>query len=267
MIEASVWNSNGIPFSRVAYTTHEFAPHFHDHFVIMKVRSGINLGRNGRKSYAVDDSKLLVLEPGSLHTGSSWAGRRLVYEAMYPDTYNLRAIADRFHLPIKGELAFEGCVLEHPDLVQAFVVLFQSVSKDSDSLDTDSRLCEFVMHLLTKAVHKTIDHSVKDPESIRKAIAYIISHFAEHEISLDHISQAAGVTPHYLIRRFKSSTGQTPFEFLRNYRVERSKEYMRRDVSLTEIAYSTGFFDQSHFIRNFRAVTGWSPGLYRKALH
>lgn len=266
MIEASVWNSNGIPFSRVAYTTHEFAPHFHDHFVIMKVRSGINLGRNGRKSYAVDDSKLLLLEPGSLHTGSSWAGRRLVYEAMYPGTINLGKLADRFQVPIKGELSFEGCVFEHPDLVDAFVMLFHAVSNDGDALDTDARWCEFVRILLTKAVHKTLDHSIKDPEPIRKAIAYIISNFADHEVSLDQLSRAAGVTPHYLIRRFKAATGQTPFEFLRNFRVERSKEYMRRDLSLTEIAYITGFFDQSHFIRNFRAVTGWSPGLYRRAI-
>jgi len=265
-VEASVWNFRGIPFSRVAYTTHEFAPHFHDHFVLMNVRSGINLGRNSRTPYAVDRSAMLVLEPGSIHTGSSWSGRRLVYEAIYPDSDTLRTVADQFQLSMKGDLAFAKCVLDCPEVVQAFVALFHAVSNDSDTLETDTRLCEFVHLLLAKSVRKPSESAVKNPEAIRKAIAYIVNHFEESSISLDQISHAAGVSPHYLVRRFKRVTGQTPFDFLRNYRVERSKELMRSKLSLTEVAYSTGFFDQSHFIRNFRAVTGWSPGLYRKAL-
>jgi AraC-like DNA-binding protein len=41
---------------------------------------------------------------------------------------------------------------------------------------------------------------------------------------------------------------------------------MRSPRTLTDIAFSAGFADQSHMTREFRRLTGLSPGAYRRAI-
>ncbi len=79
------------------------------------------------------------------------------------------------------------------------------------------------------------------------------------------ISQSAGISCRQLERIFKKYVGITPVEFLRLKRVEMARKLLKKihPLSCTEIAYETGFYDQSHFIRNFRAVTGVTPTAYQ----
>ncbi len=266
-VKASVGNISGIPFSRVEYSNHEFEPHFHHHWVIMNVRSGINLGQKDRSAYAIDKSSMLILQPGTVHTGSSWEGKKLVYDAIYPDCHALNSIAAKFHIQLNGGFKFSAHLFTNPELILSFNELFRCITGVNDALENDSMLCGFFSALAREAGGPPLKPPGKKESAVVSRVARFISeHYANNDISLSQISEAAQVSPYYLIRLFKRSCGQTPFEFLRNYRVERSKELMRSDDSLTEIALATGFYDQSHFIRSFRAVTGWSPGLYRKAI-
>jgi len=55
------------------------------------------------------------------------------------------------------------------------------------------------------------------------------------------------------------------------WRLHRTKQKMYNSImknrmryTKTVIAQDTGFYDQSHFIRTFRAATGLTPAVYRK---
>lgn len=97
-----------------------------------------------------------------------------------------------------------------------------------------------------------------------RALSHIRDHLGEH-ISLDEVAQLVHLSPSYFSRLFKSETGQTFSGYLQAVRIERAKSFLKREkCSLTEIAEQVGFFDQSHFIKAFKQVTGVTPGLYRK---
>jgi YesN/AraC family two-component response regulator len=56
-------------------------------------------------------------------------------------------------------------------------------------------------------------------------------------------------------------------DYIRKHRIEKAKELMANSqYSLTEIAYLTGFSDQSHFTRIFKKHTGKNPSSYRKTI-
>lgn len=84
--------------------------------------------------------------------------------------------------------------------------------------------------------------------------------------SLQELSDLAGMHPVSLSRAFHREFGCTISNYLRRLRMERATQLLARgEMSLAEIARELGFSDQAHFSRTFKAVTGFPPGLSRRA--
>jgi AraC-like DNA-binding protein len=85
-------------------------------------------------------------------------------------------------------------------------------------------------------------------------------------LSLKEISGSLNVHPSYLSREFSKYFDNLTFgDYIRKLRIEKSMELLADPKhSLAEIAYLTGFSDQSHFARIFKKQTGQSPLSYRK---
>jgi AraC family transcriptional regulator len=76
---------------------------------------------------------------------------------------------------------------------------------------------------------------------------------------------AAGVHPTYLTRQFKAHFGESIGQCVRRLRLDfASRELSRTHLSLSEIALSAGFADQSHFSHVFRRERSMSPGEFRR---
>ncbi|QIP16515.1 helix-turn-helix transcriptional regulator [Spirosoma aureum] len=77
---------------------------------------------------------------------------------------------------------------------------------------------------------------------------------------IQSIASRYALSPRYLQTLFLRYTGVTPKVYHKLNRFQRSlKLVTRHEVSLTSIAYECGYFDQSHFIREFRSFTGLTP--------
>lgn len=88
-------------------------------------------------------------------------------------------------------------------------------------------------------------------------------------LSLKEISKNLEVHPSYLSREFSKYFEDLSFgEYIRKLRIEKATQLMHSPkYALTEIAYLTGFSDQSHFARIFKKYTGKSPSAYRKSIN
>ncbi len=87
-------------------------------------------------------------------------------------------------------------------------------------------------------------------------------------LSLKEVSGSLNVHPSYLSREFSKYFDNLSFgDYIRKLRIEKAIELLKDPRhSLAEIAYLTGFSDQSHFARIFKKQTGQSPLSYRKNL-
>ncbi len=85
-------------------------------------------------------------------------------------------------------------------------------------------------------------------------------------LSLKEVSQSLNVHPTYLSREFSKYFDDLSFgDYIRKLRIEKAIQLLDDpDHTLAEIAYLTGFSDQSHFNRIFKKYTGKSPSEYRK---
>lgn len=85
-------------------------------------------------------------------------------------------------------------------------------------------------------------------------------------LSLTELAESLDVNPTYVSRTFGRYFDDLSFgAYIRKLRIEKALHLLDNTTySLTEIAYLTGFSDQSHFTRIFKKQTGQNPSEYRK---
>lgn len=84
------------------------------------------------------------------------------------------------------------------------------------------------------------------------------------KLTLADLARAVGLSVPTFCRRFRASTGQSPYQYVLQAKIDRAKALLRGDVTLTELALSLGFYDQSQFTNTFRKITGLCPSEYRR---
>ena len=85
---------------------------------------------------------------------------------------------------------------------------------------------------------------------------------SEMPLTTSGLSKTMAVTTKTLERKFSSLLGMSPKQFMKLVRYQKNLENLGtlKHLSLSELAYQTGYFDQSHFIKDFKAFTGYTPG-------
>jgi AraC-like DNA-binding protein len=85
------------------------------------------------------------------------------------------------------------------------------------------------------------------------------------EVKINAIATKHGITSRYLNKIIYRHTGLTPISFNKIRRFQFSlKLIAKNDQPLTAIAYDCGYFDQAHFIKDFKSFTGLTPSAYLK---
>ncbi len=101
------------------------------------------------------------------------------------------------------------------------------------------------------------------PRWLQRALELVHARSAE-PLGLAALAQSAGVHPVYFVRAFRAHVGATPGAYLRRLRVDRAAaKLIASEESIAGIALDTGFSDQSHLTRVFRAALGITPAQYR----
>jgi hypothetical protein len=126
-----------------------------------------------------------------------------------------------------------------------------------------------VEQLLLEVYHKYLkqSHSKKAPDWTKELKEMIQDQLDTNmAMSLHQVSEQLEINPAYLSREFSKYFENLSFgEYIRKMRIEKAIHLMDTTVcSLTEIAYLTGFSDQSHFTRIFKKQTGQIPSVYKK---
>lgn len=126
-----------------------------------------------------------------------------------------------------------------------------------------------VERLLLEVYHKYLKkvHSKKAPEWTKELKEMIQDQIDTNmTLSLQQVSNELEINPAYLSREFSKYFENLSFgEYIRKLRIEKARHLIdTTNYSLTEIAYLTGFSDQSHFTRIFKKQTGQLPTIYRK---
>ncbi len=106
----------------------------------------------------------------------------------------------------------------------------------------------------------------RDIERLKNVFSFLQQKYHE-KLTLSSIANVACMSPSYLCKFFKRVTGSTLTDYVFRLRIDRAKELLLKgELSITEIAYETGFASHSYFDRIFKRLTNLSPYEYKYKL-
>lgn len=242
---------NGVRIAHLAGTIpeHEVAEHSHDdaHFVLA-TRGRYLTSAHGEAS----EGPVLVFNPPDVVHRDRFAGDGGWFMALSFPATAWRGLASR---PATDAVRLSGS-----GAIGAALALTRAVTaRDPCPLSLESLSLELAGEAETRRVD-----GVRRPAWLDRAEEIIADRRAD-ALDVADIAQAAEVHPVYLARAFRRWMGCSPGDRLRQRRLERAADLIARGRhDLAEVALLSGFCDQSHLSRAFRAGWGVTPGEYRR---
>lgn len=126
-----------------------------------------------------------------------------------------------------------------------------------------------VSELITRLLrHQTRDfilsHSHSDPEhnGINSVVAHLQKNLKE-AINIDSLSKISCMSRTKFFSEFKRIIGCTPQDFLFQLRLKKAADLLKKNKSVTQACFATGYLDTSHFSRSFKKFFGMNPTQYK----
>ncbi|MFD2573425.1 AraC family transcriptional regulator [Spirosoma soli] len=102
----------------------------------------------------------------------------------------------------------------------------------------------------------------ENQQRLERVFSFILDQY-HSPISLEDVANVANLTPGAFCRFFRQHTRKTFSTLLNEVRIEHACRYLREsNETISQIAFSCGYTNLSNFNRQFKEITGMSPGLY-----
>ncbi|RKE94788.1 helix-turn-helix domain-containing protein [Ichthyenterobacterium magnum] len=183
-------------------------------------------------------------------------------------------IKNHFYIENTGETGMFGIKFQPAALTKLFSI---NMALHTDKVTTlDSYLFSILKDVITNATSETpfeekvnaieiwfnnfVTTHTQKPHIIDKAIEIIMS--SNGATTIKDITRNLTIGERTLERYFKTYVGLSPKFFCRIIRFSHIFKIVSDSKNWTDVTYQTGYYDQSHFIKNFKEFTGEDPSKY-----
>jgi AraC-like DNA-binding protein len=215
----------------------------------------------GGSAWTSTPGQVVVLHPDEVHDGRAGSGEGFGYRIIYLEPAHL-SDALRAHCGRSYPLPFvREPVATNPRLSRAIQGAFrfplEPLAVDSLALD----LAEGLLDGEGGGGRPSASPRVDAP-GVERARQFLDAERTRvvHSTELEAIT---GLTRYDLARQFRLMFGTSPYRYLLMRRLELARQRIHAGCPLADVAGETGFADQAHFTRAFKAAFGLTPARYR----
>jgi len=247
----------GFVLTETCYTPHQKLPrHSHECANFIIVLRGTFTEHFGRKTRRCAPSRLIFRPPGESHADQfhGEGGSCLTVEVAAQGWERMR----EHSVTLEDSADFQNVFLTN--ITARLYSEFRRADKSS-SLALEGLTLEMIAEVSRLSGR---EHGPTSTRRVERAREIIHAHFADN-LTLSRLAASVGTHPVCLAREFRLQYRCTVGEYMRHLRVQFAcRELTDSDATIAEIASASGFFDQSHFSRTFKQLTGRTPAEYRK---
>ncbi len=235
------------------FTEHAYPAHVHAEWTVLLVDAGgVDYTLDGDPQQAVT-RRVTVLPPYVSHDGRSASPGGFDKRVLYVDG---RWLPER----LTGA-AVRSPSLSDPGLVRAVSALHGRLGSGADPLEAEARLALVAERI---ALHLS---AAEPPAALRDpGLARVVRvRLDEDQPTLESLASELGTHPSHLVRVFRREYGLPPHRYVVGRRLDRARRLLLDGRPIAQVAAETGFHDQAHLTRHFRALLGTTPGAFRSA--
>jgi len=149
--------------------------------------------------------------------------------------------------------------------IEDFYHLTNQFSKNTEGLDDIYTFSLWLTDVLNNFID-TVIRKRRKAGNVNRALDMIHQNYSR-KLAITDVCAAVAMSKSRFSEAFRHETGMSFSQYLSQHRIERAKELMSEgNLALSEIALRTGFYDQSHFTKTFKRLTGNPPSWYAKAI-
>lgn len=251
--------------------------HWHEdlEFMVM-VQGELDCSVNGHRIF-LKEGEGIIVNSKRIHSNHSVPGKPCAFYCgiTHPGLMCVNKYVEQTYIrPLTGPNAFDYIKLTSEDWTKEILDLLLSLFEDTPDQGSELAVVSGlnkIFQIITLHLGITTTEAPKENtfklETFRSMINFIQNNYAD-KISLEDIAASGNVGKTLCAKLFKKYASKTPGEYLIFYRIQKSMALLAdTDLSVSEIAYSTGFSSASHFTKTFREQMGCTPIKYRSNIH
>ncbi len=233
----------------------------HGYYEIYYLSRGSGLYLVGNRTYNVDEGDVLLIPDGVEHRTIEADENRERHILTCRPHLLPRTVREKF-----GEGAV---VVRAPRLGEVMTALFAKIAAEYNSSDAHAEdaleCCVKELMILLARSENSYSHTENNSPAVAAALAYVKERFADR-ISLPDAARVCKVSVAYLSRKFKEEMGIGFSDYLSRYRLGHAAAMLRDnpDLSITEVAFASGFNDSNYFSDKFKRQYGSSPIKFKR---
>lgn len=253
-----------------------FSSHWHDRIELLYFTKGEAVIRCNSEDYDAKSGDLIVINSNELHQGFCVNDCAeyycIIFDMQLLQSRRTDACEAKYIDPITHNcILFRNKVENDPEIgryIRRFIAEYDS-REIGYEIAVKATIYEMILYLLRHDVKQTLtpvryDARVKNLKRFNRVLEYIESHYSE-EITIDRLSDIAGVSRYYFCRLFKLMTGSTLSEYLNALRLSRAETLLKSgQMNVTEAAIYCGFNNLNYFSRLFRRYRKMPPSSVAK---
>ena len=207
----------------------------------------------------------LSLTPSGMPSTSRWT-QRFVADSIFLSPILVHTLAaDLSHRGSERVELISKPYFRDPLTEQLCLALARELEPTSlyGNLYAETLTQALILHLLQH--HSTLSNRQRilsrglSRKQLQLVVDFINDRLA-YDVTLRELASLVGVSQAHFVRQFKRSTGLPPHQYLVHLRVERAKELLlTSQLTIAEVAYAVGFYDQSHLNRHFKRILNVLP--------
>lgn len=201
----------------------------------------------------------------------SWHGDALSAFNVYLAPALLQRVATEMYGADVGHLRLRDSISERDDDVSGLVhALAREAASCEPGADVMLQALGRQLAVLLIRRHADLGRTTVVPAAgfgaaRRQRIAEYVASNLERPLSVALLAKQEDLSIDRFSRLFRLSFDCAPHQYVLKVRIERARELLAcQDLSLAEIAFATGFADQSHLTRHFKRCFGTPPRQWRK---
>lgn len=208
-----------------------------------------------------DDAPTFVVEGHSISNISGHMGGQ-TYSPVYMDKPgNFRIIVVLF----QANGAYHLFRIPQSDYLGQFVTVQNLLGKKTDNVQQRIYENRNNNHEIIRELNIFLLRFLKNNEIRKTYLDDVISQIIEKNgnVKVEELCADLNINPRTLRRYFKEQVGVTPKEFTWFFRLNKLHKYLMyyKNISIHDLVYQLGYFDQSHLINDFKKYAHYAPGL------